>query len=102
MGGLWLEKHRQSQVRGALGLRGVASPRPRVSMALRGPVGRAGGEEGPAAAAGGGEGLRRGLGPPCPLLVPDQGFCFPSGAGPSLPLASVSQVTLGVAGPAPI
>lgn len=34
-----VRKHCQSQVRGALGLRGVASPRLRVSMALRGPVG---------------------------------------------------------------
>lgn len=45
--------------------------------------------------------MKRGLGPPCPLLVPDQEFCFPLGAGPSVPQVSVSQVTLGVAGQSP-
>lgn len=70
---------------------GVAKPRLRVSMVLRGPVGRAGGGGGPCCCwwlGGGGfrcgEGLRRGLNPPCPLLVPDQGLC-PWGWGPSLP-----------------
>lgn len=47
------------------------------------------------------EGLRRGLGPPCPLLVPDQGFCVPLGVEPFLPQASVSKVTRGVVGPGP-
>lgn len=111
------KSHRQSQMRGAQDLKGVgvASPRLRVSCA----EGRGRGElvvvgAGPtaaAAAAGGGwgeavfrcgEGLRRGLGPPCPLPVPDQGFCVPSGVGLSL-LRRVGQSgPMGGAGPAPI
>ena len=37
-----------------------------------------------------GGGLRRGLGPPCPLPVPDQGFCVPSGCGADRPCPRVS------------
>lgn len=45
--GLWPENEARARCQEALGLRGVAKPRLRVSMALRGPVGRAGGGGGP-------------------------------------------------------
>lgn len=87
----------------------VASPRLRVSMALRGAVGESWWWRGRALLllvvvvggrrlSGVGEGLRRGLGP---LPVPDQGFCVPSGAGLSLPLSVGQSGPMGGAGPAP-
>lgn len=54
-GELWPEKHCQSQVRGALGLRGLAPPA--GLHGAEGPCrGELVGEEGPAAAGGGGRG----------------------------------------------
>lgn len=94
-GGPLARNHCRSQEPGARGPgseRGGLAP-PAGLHGAEGPRrGQLVGEEGPAAAGGWGEavfryrgGLRRGLGPPCPLLVPDQGFCVPSGAGQSLP-----------------
>lgn len=83
---------------GAQGLGGCPPACPRGSWRC-GP-GRAGGGGPGGAAAGGGEGVRRGLGPPCPLRPQTRGSVSPWG-GRGL-FASVSQATWGVAGPAPI
>lgn len=100
--GLWLETQPE-RVRGALGL--VAAPPARGSpWRCCGPCQESWWEEGPAAAAaGGGEGVRRGLGPPCPLGPQTRGPVSPwgDGGGTSLPFVSVSQASWGVAGPAP-
>lgn len=88
-GGLWLEKHGQSRVRGALGL--GWPPSPPSGLRGGGPVRSAGGG-GPGGCCWWRGGSEEGPGPSVSSVAPDQGFCFSlGGRGRGIPALCVCQ-----------